>query len=202
MIAIVDYGVGNLKNVQTAFNNIGLESEITSEEAAIDKSDAILLPGVGAFRDAIENLERSGLVPCIRRNVADGKILMGICLGMQLLFDKSFEDGEWDGLGFLKGDVVRFEIDCKVPHMGWNNLIEKREDPIGKGVETGEFVYFVHSYYAVPKNPDDLVFSSEYGVEFPALVRRGNVIGAQFHPEKSGETGYKILKNLKEMIEA
>ncbi len=202
MIAIVDYGVGNLKNVQTAFNNIGLESEITSDEAVIDGSDAILLPGVGAFRDAIENLDRSGLVPCIRRNVADGKILMGICLGMQLLFDKSFEDGEWDGLGFLKGDVVRFEIDLKVPHMGWNNLIEKRQDPIGKNVETGEFVYFVHSYYALPKNPDDVVFSSEYGVEFPALVRRGNVIGAQFHPEKSGDTGYKILKNLKEMIEA
>jgi len=202
MIAIVDYGMGNLKNVQTAFSNIGVDSIITSSESDIDESDAILLPGVGAFQDAIKCLNESGLVPCLRRNVEDGKILMGICLGMQLLFDKSFEDGEWDGLGFLKGEVVRFEIDFKVPHMGWNNLIEKRQDPIGKSVGTGEFVYFVNSYYAVPKNPDDVVFSSEYGVEFPALVRRGNVIGAQFHPEKSGETGYKILKNLKEMIEA
>ncbi|MBK5251317.1 MAG: imidazole glycerol phosphate synthase subunit HisH [Peptostreptococcaceae bacterium] len=202
MIAIVDYGMGNLKNVQTALENIGVESIITSKESDIDESDAVLLPGVGAFRDSIKCLNESGLVPCIRRNVDKGKILIGICLGMQLLFDKSYEDGEWEGLGFLKGDVVRFDIDFKVPHMGWNNIIVKRDDPIGRGVETGEFVYFVHSYYAVPKDPDDVVFSSEYGVEFPAIVRRGNVIGAQFHPEKSGETGYKILKNLKEMIEA
>jgi len=128
--------------------------------------------------------------------------LMGICLGMQLLFEKSYEDGEWEGLGLLKGNVVKFDLDLKVPHMGWNNILAKREDPIGKGVDDGEFAYFVHSYYAVPENMDDVVFSSEYGIEFPALVRSGNVMGAQFHPEKSGDTGYKILKNLKEMIEA
>ncbi len=202
MIAIVDYGMGNLKNVQTAFKNIGMESVITSKETDIDESDAILLPGVGAFRDSIKCLNESGLVPCIRRNVAEGKVLMGICLGMQLLFEKSYEDGEWEGLGLLKGNVVKFDLDLKVPHMGWNNILAKREDPIGKGVDDGEFAYFVHSYYAVPENMDDVVFSSEYGIEFPALVRSGNVMGAQFHPEKSGDTGYKILKNLKEMIEA
>jgi len=202
MIAIVDYGMGNLKNVQTAFKNIGMESVITSKETDIDESDAILLPGVGAFRDSIKCLNESGLVPCIRRNVEEGKVLMGICLGMQLLFEKSYEDGEWEGLGLLKGNVVKFDLDLKVPHMGWNNILAKREDPIGKGVDDGEFAYFVHSYYAVPENMDDVVFSSEYGIEFPALVRSGNVMGAQFHPEKSGDTGYKILKNLKEMIEA
>ena len=127
MIAIIDYGMGNLKNVQTAFKNIGVESIITSNESEINESDAILLPGVGAFRDSIKSLNESGLVPCIRRNVSEGKILMGICLGMQLLFDKSYEDGEWEGLGFLKGDVVKFEIDLKVPHMGWNNIIKKMD---------------------------------------------------------------------------
>lgn len=202
MIAIVDYGVGNLRNVQTAFNNIGMQSVITSEESVIDSSAAILLPGVGAFRDAMENLDRSGLVPAIKRNAAEGKILMGICLGMQLLYDRSYEDGKWDGLGLLKGEVVRFEIEEKVPHMGWNNLIEKRKDPLGKNIETGEFVYFVHSYYIVPQDPETVVFSSEYGLEFPAVVRKGNIIGAQFHPEKSGETGYKLLSNLKEMMKA
>lgn len=202
MIAIVDYGVGNLKNVHTAMKNIGVESLVTSDEAVIDRSDAILLPGVGAFKDAMDHLEASGLIPCLRRNVEKGKVLMGICLGMQLLYEKSYEDGEWEGLGFLKGEVVRFEIDLKVPHMGWNSLVEKRSDPIGKDIRTGEYVYFVHSYYAVPEDGEEIVFSSDYGIEFPAVVRKNNIIGAQFHPEKSGETGYRLLMNLKEMIEA
>ncbi|SHJ55602.1 imidazole glycerol phosphate synthase subunit HisH [Paramaledivibacter caminithermalis] len=200
MIAIIDYGVGNIKNVYTAFNNLGFDAVITSEKALIDKSSAIILPGVGAFKDAMDNLYKHHLVNCIRENVDKGKLLFGICLGMQLLFEKSHEDGEWNGLGLLEGEIVRFDDSLKVPHMGWNKLIKAKDDEIVKGINNGEYVYFVHSYYLKAKNKDDIVAFSDYGVKVPAIVRRDNIIGMQFHPEKSGKTGMKLLKNIEEMI--
>lgn len=200
MIAIIDYGVGNIKNVYTAFKNLGLDVTVTSEKAVIDRSSAIILPGVGAYKDAMDNLYKHDLVECLKANANKGKLLFGICLGMQLLFEKSYEDGEWDGLGLLQGEIVRFDGSLKVPHMGWNKLIQARDDEIAKGINDYEYVYFVHSYYLKAKNQEDVVSWSDYGVKVPAIVRNNNIIGMQFHPEKSGKTGMKLLKNIKEMI--
>ncbi len=196
MIAIIDYGAGNLKSVSKALEKLGADSVITSDQSIIDRCGSIILPGVGSFGAAMNNLTELGLDDCIKRNVVEGKLFLGICLGMQLLFDKSFEDGEWKGLGILPGNIVKFEdTSLKIPHMGWNRLIESRRDPIGTGVDEGEYVYFVHSYYAVPSNWNDVVFYADYGVRVPGVVRNGNVIGMQFHPEKSSKTGLKLLQN-------
>jgi len=200
MIAIVDYGAGNVKSVSKALEKIGLEAQVTADQKVIDNSRAVLLPGVGSFGKAMENLEKLDLITCIERNVKSGKYFLGICLGMQMLFDKSYEDGEWQGLGFLRGEIRRFETALKVPHMGWNQLIQDRPDPIAKGIEPGEYVYFVHSYYAVAKDPADVIFHTEYEVKVPAVVGRDNVLGMQFHPEKSSKTGIKLLKNFGELI--
>ncbi|QEK11913.1 imidazole glycerol phosphate synthase subunit HisH [Crassaminicella thermophila] len=199
MIAIIDYGVGNLKSVYKALIKLGFKAQITAKEEDINKSNGIILPGVGAFRDAINHLIDSGLIDCLKKNIYSGKPILGICLGMQLLYDKSYEDGEWDGLGLLKGDVVRFGDGLKVPHMGWNQLVKGVDDPIGKDVE-GEYVYFVHSYYVKPQKNEEVVFWTDYGVKVPAVVRKGNILGMQFHPEKSGETGMKLLRNFGELI--
>ncbi len=200
MIAIIDYDVGNIKNVYKAFKSLDLDVVVTADKEVINKSSTIILPGVGAFKDAMDNLKKYDLVDCIKENVARGKLIFGICLGMQLLFEKSFEDGEWEGLGLLKGDIVRFDGDLKVPHMGWNELIKAKDDELGKDIKEGEYVYFVHSYYLESKNKDDVVFWTDYGVKVPAVVRQGNIVGMQFHPEKSGKTGMKLLRNIKEMI--
>ncbi|MCT4563247.1 MAG: imidazole glycerol phosphate synthase subunit HisH [Maledivibacter sp.] len=200
MIAIIDYGVGNIKNVYTAFSNLGIDAVVTSDKAVIDRSSAIILPGVGAYKDAMDNLYRHDLVHCLKENANKGKLLFGICLGMQLLFEKSYEDGQWNGLGLLEGEIVRFDGNLKIPHMGWNKLIKAREDEIAKGINDYEYVYFVHSYYLAAKNQEDIVSWSDYGVKVPAIVRKDNIIGMQFHPEKSGKTGLKLLKNIKEMI--
>lgn len=200
MIAIIDYGVGNIKNVYKAFTNLGLDVVVTPDKELINKSSAIILPGVGAFKDAVDNLKKYDLVDCIKENVGRGKLIFGICLGMQLLFDKSYEDGEWDGLGLLGGEIVRFSEKLKVPHMGWNRLIKAKDDEIGRNIKEGEYVYFVHSYYLKPSNKEDVIFWTDYGVKVPAIVRKNNIIGMQFHPEKSGKTGLKLLSNIKEMI--
>ncbi len=200
MIAIIDYGVGNIKNVYKAFTNLGLDVVVTSDKELINKSSVIILPGVGAFKDAVDNLKKYDLVDCIKENVGMGKLIFGICLGMQLLFDKSYEDGEWDGLGLLGGEIVRFSEKLKVPHMGWNRLIKAKDDEIGRNIKEGEYVYFVHSYYLKPSNKEDVIFWTDYGVKVPAIVRKNNIIGMQFHPEKSGKTGLKLLSNIKEMI--
>ena len=200
MIAIIDYGVGNIKNVYKAFTNLGLDVVVTPDKELINKSSAIILPGVGAFKDAVDNLKKYDLVDCIKENVGRGKLIFGICLGMQLLFDKSYEDGEWDGLGLLGGEIVRFSEKLKVPHMGWNSLIKAKDDEIGRNIKEGEYVYFVHSYYLKPSNKEDVIFWTDYGVKVPAIVRKNNIIGMQFHPEKSGKTGLKLLSNIKEMI--
>ena len=209
MTAIIDYGAGNLFSVQNALNYLGIPNTVTSEISQLRKADRLILPGVGAFPDAMKMLAESGLIKELREQVKQ-KPLMGICLGMQMLFDKSFEDGEWEGLGFIPGEVVRFgkendqnwDESNKIPHMGWNKLIKNREDAIGNGIDEGEYAYFVHSYYAVPENWDDVVYYADYSVKVPGVVRRGNVTGMQFHPEKSSDTGMKLLTNfLKEGVE-
>jgi glutamine amidotransferase len=200
MIAIIDYGVGNLKSVYKSLVNLGFEAIITSDMDEINNSRAMILPGVGAFKDAMDNLEKSGLIYSIKKNIASGKPTLGICLGMQLLYEKSYEDGEYDGLGILKGDIIRFQEGLKIPHMGWNSLIKGVEDKMAEGINEGDYVYFVHSYYLKPKNNNEVVFWSNYGVNVPAVVRSGNVIGMQFHPEKSADVGMRLLKNFGELI--
>lgn len=203
MICIIDYGVGNIKSVQNAFDRLGYENKLSCQKEDIDACSHIILPGVGAFRDAIANLQKSGLVDCLKENVQNGKPLLGICLGMQLLFTKSYEDGVYDGLDFIQGEIVPFQLqdaEKKVPHMGWNELVCHREDPICRGVVEGEQVYFVHSYYAQMANDADLIYSAEYEIDVPAVVNHGNVYGMQFHPEKSSQTGEQLLKNFVELI--
>ncbi|MFT9494053.1 imidazole glycerol phosphate synthase subunit HisH [Anaerosolibacter sp.] len=200
MIAIVDYGVGNLKSVNKAFQYLGFQSLITSDPKEIDKSDAIVLPGVGAFKDAMEQLKKNDLAQCIKENAEKKKLILGICLGMQLLYEKSYEDGEWEGLGLLKGEIVKFNSQLKIPHMGWNKLSKRFDDDLGRGIQDGEYVYFVHSYYLDTHAKDDILFNTQYDVDVPAVVRNGNIIGMQFHPEKSGGTGLKLLRNFGELI--
>lgn len=198
MIAIVDYGVGNLSSIKNALDTLNYENKIVDNAEELEKADAMILPGVGAFKDAMDSLVKSGLVEDVRAFAKSGKPLLGICLGQQLLFEKSYEDGEWEGLGLLKGNVVKFNGDLKVPHMGWNDIKFKREDRILKYVEEGEYVYFVHSYYV--DSLEDAIAYAEYGVDVPAVVGKGNIYGMQFHPEKSGSTGMNLLKAFGELI--
>ncbi|MBQ6825290.1 MAG: imidazole glycerol phosphate synthase subunit HisH [Clostridia bacterium] len=197
MVAIIDYGVGNLFSLVSSLRAIGVEAEITSDVDTIKKADKLILPGVGAFGDAIKKLKDSGLDIVIKQEVKNGKSLMGICLGMQMLFDKSFEYGEYEGLGLISGEVVELKGDIpenlKIPHIGWNALKFENESPIFKYINEGDFVYFVHSYHAVNCD-DNLIATAEYGRNVTAAVQSGNVYGCQFHPEKSGDIGLKILK--------
>jgi len=203
VIAIVDYGVGNLFSLCASLKKIGAEAIVTRDPEVLTKADKIILPGVGAFGDAMDKLESTGLVPHIKKLAAEGKPFMGICLGMQLLFDRSFEFGEKQGLGFIKGSVCALADDIpttlKVPHMGWNALdIVAPDEPLLKYVKQGECVYYVHSFYA--KDCDESVAAySEYSTRVPGIVRQGNVCGCQFHPEKSGETGLNILRAFAEV---
>ena len=204
MVAIVDYGVGNLFSLQSSFAAIGAEVVVTAEEAVLEKADCVLLPGVGAFEDAAKKLRASGLDKVLKELAAQGKPLMGICLGMQLLFDRSYEYGCHEGLGLLKGSVcpIRDVIpgEYKIPHIGWNGLIFKKSSPLFKYINEGDCVYFVHSYYASDCE-GSVIATAEYGPELTAAVASGNVFGCQFHPEKSGEVGLKILKAFVEMGE-
>ncbi len=197
MIAIVDYGVGNLFSVRSSFARIGAEAVVTADKSVIQNADKIMLPGVGAFEDAAKKLRASGLDILLNEEVKKGKPLLGICLGMQLLFEKSFEYGEHEGLGILKGEVVPMQgyidKDLKIPHIGWNALHMERDSRLLKYCKEGEHVYFVHSYYA-DKCPDSVIATTEYGKYMTAAVEQDNVFGCQFHPEKSGEVGLKILR--------
>ena len=202
MIAIIDYGVGNLFSLTSSFKYVGADIIVTSDPEEIKKADKIILPGVGAFGDAIKKLKDTGLDKIVIEEAKNGKPLMGICLGMQLLFEKSYEYGERYGLGLLKGSVVPMEnyIDksLKIPHIGWNALSIKKESPLFKYLKNGDHVYFVHSYFA--KDCDEsLLATTEYGKELTAAVAYKNVYGCQFHPEKSGDIGLKILKAFCEM---
>ncbi|MBQ8817819.1 MAG: imidazole glycerol phosphate synthase subunit HisH [Clostridia bacterium] len=198
MIAIIDYGIGNLFSLKSSFSRIGEQAVVTSDESVIKKADRIILPGVGAFEDAARKLRESGLDKVVLSEVQDGKALMGICLGMQMLFDKSYEYGEHKGLGLIKGEVVAMSgnipSELKIPHMGWNKLdFVGEKDELFKYVNEGDFVYFVHSYYATGCD-EALIATAEYGKPITAAVRQGNVWGCQFHPEKSGKVGLGILK--------
>ena len=204
MIAIIDYGVGNLFSLKSSFASIGAEVVVTNKKEDIESADSIILPGVGAFEDAAKKLFDSGLVDVIREQVEKGKPLMGICLGMQLLFDKSYEYGEHKGLGFIRGNVRPIADvipkNLKIPQIGWNALIFKKDSPLFKYIKNGDYVYFVHSYYAA--DCDEAVSAvSEYGAELTACVESGNVFGCQFHPEKSGSVGLNILRAFAEMKE-
>lgn len=200
MHVIIDYGMGNLASVQRAFEKLNVDVKISNKEEDLRNAKSLILPGVGAFRDAIKLLDESGLSAVIKDEVSKGKYIIGICLGMQLLYEKGYEYGDYDGLGLIKGSIQFLDVKLKVPHMGWNNLKFNREDPILKYIKQDEYVYFVHSYYAESDN-SELVAYSEYEKKVPAIVRKDNVYGIQFHPEKSGETGLNILKAYKEIIE-
>ncbi|MBC8113625.1 MAG: imidazole glycerol phosphate synthase subunit HisH [Candidatus Saccharimonas sp.] len=197
MISIIDYGMGNLRSVQKAFEKLGTPAEIVTRPAQVRAATKLVLPGVGAFRDAIHELERLELVEPIREYIRDNKPFLGICLGLQLLFDVSYEDGEWPGLGVLPGEVVRFpaQADLKVPHMGWNTLQTVGSPPLLAGLPADASVYFVHSYYVAPRDESVIAARTEYGVPFTSIVSRGNLFATQFHPEKSQKVGLKLLEN-------
>lgn len=199
-IGIIDYQMGNLRSVQKAFEKNGVHAEIFSDPDRFEDFDKIVLPGVGAFRDAIAELRKRGLDQPIREWIANDKPFLGICLGLQLLFDKSYEDGEYEGLGIIPGKVVKFEIDpsLKVPHMGWNAVIRSPGFDRLPAVNDGDYFYFVHSYYVVPSDPQDIALTANYGLDFCAAISRGNLLATQFHPEKSQVDGLKLLKNFAE----
>lgn len=197
MIAVIDYGVGNLFSLTSSLRAIGAECVVTSDEKVIRSAEKIILPGVGAFEDAKRKLSESGLDKVVVDEARAGKPIMGICLGMQMLFERSYEYGVHEGLGLLKGEVVAMEgrlpSELKIPHIGWNYLSVKKDHPIFKYTKTGDFVYFVHSYYAEGCD-DSLLATTEYGREITAAVAKDNITGCQFHPEKSGDVGLSILR--------
>ena len=208
MIAVIDYGVGNLFSLLSSLNYVGLDTKLTNNIEEIKNAKGIILPGVGAFRDAIGNLEKYGLKEILINEAKKGKPFLGICLGMQMLFEKSYEYGEYEGLGLINGTVEEIKkyisknSDLKIPHMGWNSLAINdgfKDDKILKNVDNNEYVYYVHSYFA-KTDMKNIVAYSEYGTKIPGIVKNENVYGMQFHPEKSGDTGLKLLKNWGELI--
>ena len=208
MIAVIDYGVGNLFSLLSSLNYVELDTKLTNDIEEIKNAKGIILPGVGAFRDAIGNLEKYGLKETLINEAKNGKPFLGICLGMQMLFEKSYEYGEYEGLGLINGTVEEIKkyipenSDLKIPHMGWNSLAINdgfKDDKILKDVDNNEYVYYVHSYFA-KTDTKNIVTYSEYGTKIPGIVKNENVYGMQFHPEKSGDTGLKLLKNWGELI--
>lgn len=206
MIAIIDYGVGNLRSVQKAFEKVGHAAVVTSNPKEIDDAKAVVLPGVGAFAKCMANLDEYSLVDIIYKTIEKGKPFLGICLGMQLLFTEGEEFGIHKGLDIIKGRVKRFpdgmktdDEQLKIPHMGWNNLIIKKSPPILQDIADSSFVYFVHSYYCAPEDKGVIAASAEYGIEFTAMLWKDNIYATQFHPEKSQEIGLKILKRFGEL---
>jgi glutamine amidotransferase len=201
MIAIIDYGMGNLRSVQKGLERVGHPAVITNDPVVLADAHRLILPGVGAFRDAISALRERGLAEPICAAAAAGKPLLGICLGLQLLFEKSFEDGEYEGLGIVPGEVVRYNlpVEYKVPHMGWNQIRLRRRAPIFAGIEDGAYFYFVHSYYVVPRDESVVALETDYGGPFCSGIWRGNLFAVQFHPEKSQDAGLRLLKNFAEL---
>jgi len=206
MIAIIDYGMGNLRSVQKGFERIGFAAEVTADPTRLLEAKKIVLPGVGAFRDCIHNLQQGGFVEPILQVIAEGRPFLGICLGLQLLFTESEEFGLHKGLGVIPGRVVRFPEGMQeqgeklpVPHMGWNQISLKAETPLFNGIADGSNVYFVHSYYVKPDDPTVIAATCNYGLEFCAAIRKDNVMATQFHPEKSQGIGLQMLKNFAEM---
>ncbi len=201
MIAIIDYGMGNLRSVEKGFLKVGVDARVVTNPQAVDDADAVVLPGVGAFRDCMRNLEQASLIEPITRAIRKGKPYLGICLGLQVLFTESEEFGTYKGLDILKGKVVRFQAEnLKVPHMGWNNVKVLRRPPIFDGIDDESFFYFVHSFYVVPDDRDVIAATTEYGVTFTSMVWKENIIATQFHPEKSQDAGLRILSNFGDFV--
>jgi glutamine amidotransferase len=205
MIAIIDYGMGNLRSVQKGFEKIGAEAVVTADPQVVLQADKVVLPGVGAFRDCMCNLEQAGFVEPILKVIAEGRPFLGICVGMQLLFTDSVEFGLYQGLNVIPGHVLRFPDDMqvaterlKVPQMGWNQLHFKRRPPAFEGISEGSNVYFVHSYYTKPDHENVIATTTDYGIEFCSSVWKDNIVATQFHPEKSQDVGLRILKNFAE----
>lgn len=201
MIAIVDYGMGNLRSVEKGFLKVGADVVVTSKQEVLDNVHAIVLPGVGAFRDCMRNLREMSLVEPVIMAIQKGKPYLGICLGLQILFTESEEFGVSKGLDIFKGKVVRFPEDSlKVPHMGWNTIKIIRKPPILKDIDDEKFFYFVHSYYVAPADDEVIAATTDYGVTFASMVWKNNIFATQFHPEKSQELGLKILKGFTEFV--
>jgi len=195
MIAIIDYGMGNLRSVEKGFNKVGMDAQVVTHPKGVDDARAIVLPGVGSFKDCMRNLEDMSLLDSVVRSIQKGKPYLGICLGLQVLFTNSEEFGLCKGLNIFEGKVVRFQVDLKVPHMGWNNITILRRPPILDGIQDEAFFYFVHSFYVVPHNTDIIATTTDYGVRFTSMIWKDNIFATQFHPEKSQAIGLKILKN-------
>jgi glutamine amidotransferase len=201
MIAIIDYGMGNLRSVQKALEHVGHAATITNDAAVLADADRLILPGVGAFRDAIAALRERRLIEPIRAAIEGGKPFLGVCLGLQLLFDTSYEDGVYEGLGIVPGNVVRFDLpaEYKVPHMGWNQIDVRQRAPIFAGIEAGDYFYFVHSYYVAPRDEALVALETNYARPFCSGIWRDNLFAVQFHPEKSQRAGLRLLKNFAEL---
>lgn len=200
MIAIIDYNVGNLKSVENAMKRIGLETIVTRNHDVIRQAQGIVLPGVGTFPVAMDNLKKYDLIDILNDRKDAGVPILGICLGMQILFEKGTEIKETKGLGFLKGEVKLMKVDAKIPHMGWNELIFHQKHPLLKNIKEKDYVYFVHSYMAYATDDELIAYCGYGGEKITAMVAKNNVMGCQFHPEKSGEVGKKILLAFKEMV--
>ena len=202
ILTIVDYGMGNLRSVQKACERIGVPALVTDRPAEVQKASKLILPGVGAFQDAMDGLRERGLIEPLLARIDEGTPFLGICLGLQLLFSESFEDGRHEGLGLIPGKVTRFAqpsdpslAKLKIPHMGWNRVQQARRAPLLEGVPDGAHMYFVHSYYVVPEDESVVATTTEYGVRFVSMIWRGNIYATQFHPEKSQTYGLKMLEN-------
>ncbi len=203
---IIDYGMGNLHSVQKAFEKVGATVKILTSPEQLNTVDKLVLPGVGAFKDAIFTLRDKGFTEPIKEFIACGKWFLGICLGLQMLFDVSYEDGEYEGLGLIAGQVQRFDFsnrddqqELKIPHMGWNSLQINKPAPLYKGIKNGSYVYFVHSYYVVPRDKQVIATTTQHGIEFVSSIWRENIMATQFHPEKSQTTGLNMIKNFAEL---
>lgn len=201
MVAIIDYGAGNILSVQKALDYIGCENAVTSDAATILAADGAILPGVGSFGDAMDHMRAHGLVEAVQTFAASGKPFLGICLGLQVLFDRSEESEGVEGLSVLKGEVKRFpgDMGLKIPHIGWNSLTYRADCPLFKGLPQEPYVYFVHSYYLNADSDDVVAATADYGIPFHAAAWRGNVFATQFHPEKSGTVGLRILRNFADL---
>ncbi len=201
-IVIIDYGMGNLRNVQKGFGRIGFEAKLTRSKREIENASALVLPGVGAFKDCMKNLETFGLIDPLLRSIEKGKPYLGICLGLQILFSESEEFGHQRGLDLIHGKVVKFNSDAehKVPHMGWNTVDKKREVPFLRGIESGDFFYFVHSYYVIPEESQWVSTLTSYRSPFVSSICKENLFATQFHPEKSQQKGLRILENFAKSI--
>jgi imidazole glycerol-phosphate synthase subunit HisH len=200
MVAIIDYGMGNLRSVEKGFQKVGVEARVVTAPQAIDDAPAVVLPGVGAFRDCMRNLEQMSLAEPIIKSIQKGKPFLGICLGLQVLFSESEEFGICKGFNVLSGRVVKFQTGLKVPHMGWNNVKIVRKPPILGGIPDDSFFYFVHSFYVVPRDNDVTATTTDYGGTFTSMVWKDNIFATQFHPEKSQGIGLRVLQNFGEFI--